>query len=72
MLSKIFNIRQIIIFILGFSSGFPLLLTGSTLKLWLSQEKIDIKTIGLMSLVGIAYSLKFLWAPLLDRASEIQ
>lgn len=67
MLSKIFNIRQIIIFILGFSSGFPLLLTGSTLKLWLSQEKIDIKTIGLMSLAGIAYSLKFLWAPLLDR-----
>jgi PAT family beta-lactamase induction signal transducer AmpG len=56
-----------VIFILGFASGLPLLLTGSTFKLWLSQEKIDIKTIGLMSLVGLSYSLKFLWAPLLDR-----
>ena len=64
---KIFNLRQMIVFILGFASGFPLLLTGSTFKLWLTQEKIDIKTIGLMSLVGLSYSLKFLWAPLLDR-----
>lgn len=64
---KIFNPRQFIIFILGFSSGFPLLLTGSTFKLWLTQEHIDIKTIGLTSLVGLAYSLKFFWAPLLDR-----
>ncbi len=55
------------IFVLGFASGFPLVLTGSTFKLWLTQENIDIKTIGLMSLVGLAYSLKFLWAPLLDR-----
>lgn len=67
MLSKIFNLRQMVIFVLGFASGFPLLLTGSTFKLWLTQENIDIKTIGLMSLVGIAYSLKFLWAPLVDR-----
>ncbi len=67
MLSKVFNLKQIIIFVLGFASGLPLLLTGSTFKLWLSQEKIDIKTIGLMSLVGLSYSLKFLWAPLLDR-----
>ncbi len=64
---KIFNLRQMIIFVLGFAGGFPLLLTGSTFKLWLTQEKIDIKTIGLMSLVGLAYSLKFIWAPLLDR-----
>lgn len=67
MFKKIFNLKQLSIFILGFSSGFPLLLTGSTFKLWLAQEKIDIKTIGLMSLVGITYSFKFLWAPLLDR-----
>lgn len=64
---KVLNTRQLIIFVLGFASGFPLLLTGSTFKLWLTQEKIDIKTIGLLSLVGIAYSLKFIWAPLLDR-----
>lgn len=67
MWSKVFNLRQVIIFVLGFASGFPLLLTGSTFKLWLTQEQIDIKTIGLMSLVGIAYSFKFLWAPLVDR-----
>lgn len=64
---KIFDRKMITIFILGFASGFPLALTGSTFKLWLAQEKIDIKTIGLISLVGIASSLKFLWAPLLDR-----
>lgn len=67
MLSKIFNFRQLSIFILGFASGFPLLLTGSTFKLWLAQENIDIKVIGLMSLVGTAYAIKFLWAPFLDR-----
>lgn len=67
MFRKIFNLRQIIIFVLGFASGFPLVLTGSTFKLWLAQEHVDIKTIGLMSLVGIAYNLKFFWAPLLDR-----
>lgn len=64
---KVFNLKQLIIFILGFASGFPLLLTGSTFKLWLTQESIDIKTIGMMSLVGAAYSFKFLWAPLIDR-----
>ncbi len=67
LFQKIFNLKQIIIFVLGFASGFPLLLTGSTFKLWLTQEGIDIKTIGMMSLVGAAYSFKFLWAPLLDR-----
>ena len=64
---KIFNVRQLIVLSLGFASGFPLLLTGSTFKLWLAQDGVDIKTIGLMSLVGTAYSLKFFWAPLIDR-----
>ena len=53
---KIFNVRQLIVLSLGFASGFPLLLTGSTFKLWLAQDGVDIKTIGLMSLVGTAYS----------------
>lgn len=66
-LKKVFNRQLIIIFVLGFASGFPLALTGSTFKLWLAQEKVDIKTIGLISMVAIASSLKFLWAPLLDR-----
>ena len=67
LFQKIFNLKQMIIFVLGFASGFPLLLTGSTFKLWLTQEAIDIKTIGMMSLVALASSFKFVWAPLLDR-----
>jgi PAT family beta-lactamase induction signal transducer AmpG len=52
---------------LGFSSGLPLALTGSTLQAWMSVEGVDLKTIGLFSLVGLPYTLKFLWAPVLDR-----
>lgn len=51
----------------GFSSGMPLLLIGGTLKVWLTREGVDIKQIGYYSWVGLAYSFKFLWAPLLDR-----
>jgi PAT family beta-lactamase induction signal transducer AmpG len=58
---------MLIIGLLGFSSGLPLLLTGGTFKMWLSREGIDVKTIGFLSWVGMAYSLKFIWAPLLDR-----
>lgn len=53
--------------VLGFSSGLPLNLTQKTLQAWMSVEKVDLKTIGLFSLVSLPYSLKFLWAPLLDR-----
>jgi len=59
--------RLWIVFLLGFSSGLPLLLTGGTLKTWLAREQVDISTIGYFSWVGMAYSLKFLWAPLVDR-----
>ncbi len=45
------------------------MMTGGTLKLWLSREQVDISTIGYFSWVGMAYSLKFLWSPLLDRFS---
>jgi PAT family beta-lactamase induction signal transducer AmpG len=55
------------ILLLGFASGLPLNLTGSTLQLWLADSGVDIKTIGLFSLVGFPYVFKFLWAPLLDR-----
>lgn len=51
----------------GFSSGLPLLLTASTLQAWMVDEKVDIAVIGLFSLVGLPYTLKFLWAPLMDR-----
>ncbi len=58
--------RLFCILFLGFSSGLPLALTGSTLQAWLSVENVDIKTIGLYSIVGFPYTYKFLWSPLLD------
>lgn len=59
--------RMFITVLMGFSSGLPLLLTGGTFKMWMAREGIDVKTIGFLSWVGLAYSLKFVWAPLLDR-----
>lgn len=53
--------------LLGFSSGLPFYLTSQTLQPWLTQEGIDVTTIGFFSLVAVPYSLKFLWAPFLDR-----
>lgn len=58
--------RQLLVFALGFSSGLPLLLTGSVLQTWMRREGIDLTSIGLVALVGLPYSFKFLWAPLLD------
>ncbi|WP_273431763.1 MFS transporter [Chitinibacter tainanensis] len=52
---------------LGFASGLPLALTGSTLQAWLSDAGLDLKTIGWFTLVGQPYTWKFLWAPLIDR-----
>jgi MFS transporter, PAT family, beta-lactamase induction signal transducer AmpG len=52
---------------LGFSSGLPFLLTGNTLGYWLRDEGTTLKAIGFLSWVGLAYSLKFLWAPVVDR-----
>ena len=52
---------------LGFSSGLPFPLVGNTLGYWLRDEGIALAAIGFISWVGFAYSLKFLWAPLLDR-----
>lgn len=52
---------------LGFSSGLPFLLTGNTLGYWLRDEGTTLKAIGFLSWVGLAYSFKYLWAPLMDR-----
>ncbi len=54
------------VLILGFTSGLPFALTSSTLQAWLSESHINIHLIGALSLLGIPYTLKFLWAPLLD------
>src|SRR5437868_14952412 len=52
---------------LGFSSGLPFLLTGNTFGYWLRDEGTSLSAIGFISWVGIAYSMKFLWAPFIDR-----
>jgi PAT family beta-lactamase induction signal transducer AmpG len=67
MNSSIFSRKMAVIFLLGFSSGLPLALTGSTLQAWMTDLKVDLSTIGLFALVGIPYALKFLWAPVMDR-----
>ena len=51
---------------LGFSSGLPLALSGSTLLVWMRETGVDLGTIGLFALVGTPYTIKFLWAPLID------
>ena len=61
------NRRMAVISLLGFSSGLPLALTSGTLQAWMSVEGVDIRTIGIFSLVGIPYTVKFLWSPLMDR-----
>jgi len=54
-------------FFFGFTSGLPFLLMGGTLSVWLKESGIPLEHIGLFSLVGLAYSFKFLWAPAVDR-----
>src|SRR4051812_11477379 len=58
--------RVLIVLLLGFSSGLPLALSGSTLLVWMRELGVDLGTIGLFALVGTPYTLKFLWAPLVD------
>lgn len=59
--------RAFVMLLLGFSSGLPFLLTGNTLGYWLRDEGTTLTAIGFLSWVGLAYSLKFLWAPIIDR-----
>jgi MFS transporter, PAT family, beta-lactamase induction signal transducer AmpG len=58
--------RVMIVLLLGFSSGLPLALSGSTLLVWMRESGVDLGTIGLFALVGTPYTLKFIWAPLVD------
>lgn len=59
--------RMIVMVILGFASGLPLPLTSGTLQAWLTTAGVDIKMIGIFSIVGLPYTLKFLWSPFMDR-----
>jgi PAT family beta-lactamase induction signal transducer AmpG len=61
------NWRIFVTFVYGFSSGLPLPLTLGTLDAWMASQKVDLRTIGVFSLAGIPYTVKYLWAPLLDR-----
>lgn len=67
IIKVIFSWRLFVVFFLGISSGIPLLVTGSTLQAWMTDEGIDLAVIGLFSLVGLPYTFKFLWAPVMDR-----
>ena len=54
---------------LGFAAGLPFMLIGNTLGYWMREGGVDLKVIGFASWVGLAYTLKFLWAPVIDRVS---
>jgi MFS transporter, PAT family, beta-lactamase induction signal transducer AmpG len=60
------RMRVLIVLLLGFASGVPLALSSSTLAIWLADSKVDLATIGLLSLAGLPYTFKFFWAPLVD------
>lgn len=65
---SLFRSRNIsVLLFLGFSSGLPLVLTASTLQAWMTVEGVDLRAIGIFSLVGLPYTLKFLWSPVMDR-----
>jgi PAT family beta-lactamase induction signal transducer AmpG len=65
---QVFRSRRIGVMVLaGFSSGLPLALTGGTLQAWMTVAGVDLRTIGVFALVGIPYTVKFLWSPLMDR-----
>lgn len=59
--------RVLITLLIGLGSGLPFMLVGNTLGTWLAEEGTELAAIGFISWVGLAYSFKFLWAPLIDR-----
>ncbi len=65
---KVYGNRRVLSLLgLGFSSGLPLALIGTTLQAWMTSENVDLRVIGIFSLVGLPYTLKVLWAPIMDR-----
>ena len=65
----LFSPRMLVAFLMGFACGVPLLLTTSVLQAWMTDQGINLSLIGMFSLVGLPYTLKFLWAPVFDRFS---
>lgn len=67
VLTSLSKPRVLLVLLLGFGSGLPFLLTGLTLGMWLREHGVTLAMIGFLSWVGLAYSFKFLWAPIIDR-----
>ncbi len=67
LLKQLFQKNMLVVFLMGFGSGVPLLLTSRTLQAWMTDVGVDLKTVGIFSLASLPYTLKFLWAPLMDR-----
>ena len=67
IIKQICNSRMLVALVMGFACGLPLLLTISVLQAWMKDEGVDLTVIGMMALVGLPYTLKFLWAPFMDR-----
>jgi PAT family beta-lactamase induction signal transducer AmpG len=59
--------RVFLMLLIGLGSGLPFMLVGNTFGLWLREEGVELATIGFISWVGLAYSFKFVWAPIVDR-----
>jgi MFS transporter, PAT family, beta-lactamase induction signal transducer AmpG len=66
-LTIFFSRRMLVTFIMGYACGLPLDITRTLLKAWMADEGVDLAVIGLFTLVGLPYALKFVWAPLVDR-----
>lgn len=64
---NIFTARMLTALVMGFAGGLPLFLTSTVLQAWMKESGVDLGTIGLFALVGLPYTLKFVWAPLMDR-----
>jgi PAT family beta-lactamase induction signal transducer AmpG len=66
-LKFVFSRRMLVAFLMGFSGGLPLLLTLGVLQAWMKEGEVDLTWIGMITLVQIPYTWKFVWAPFLDR-----
>lgn len=67
LIKKALSFRMLCLLLLGYSAGLPLLLIGGTLQAWMTDSQVDLGTIGMVSLIGLPYTIKFVWSPFLDR-----
>jgi len=67
VIDSLANRHMAMILFVSFASGLPLALSGSTLQAWLATTDVDIQTVALFSLIGLPYTFKFIWAPIMDR-----